>query len=633
MKSTNKEMTIESNHFEKYIVIYNQSNQTELIENMHDPGDGVSNHTRDIVLLGILAIFIILINGLITISFMLNKNLRKRPANLMICSQACTDLFTGTVFVPCYLIKTQSAHILTLFLSCYMLYLSLFNLLVISIDRYLALSRPFIHRKLIDVSRTRRLIIIVWVAPLGVILIPLFWWFSSMEVKLKAQNIYVCTIWIIMLILVVSMTILYVFATRRAKRTIRNRRASCGNRAKAKAAMLARKELRVVHLFGLLLFFFVAAYLPILYINFVEIIGFDKYAPLALHVIGLYLLIFNSIVNPILCIMLKKDYLQAIKKLFLFKQKSEDLWSLSSQYGSQYGSRTTIQGSKRSMGNGSHRKKSQPDYNYSAKTASNERKLLQSSSPEEKTFLNSSSPGGRNSLPINSPEIKKFLNSNCSPEKKSCLKSSSPDERTFLSSSSPEGRISTQSNSSVERKSLQSKSPEKRTFLHSPSNEENSDIKSLARRSTLRRKFPEKKPFLQQTSLPEDSSTRSPRDRNSFLLSSSPEGRISLESHFTFDKKYSFNSSPTENTYFQTSSPERRTLLQRLSSTEPPTFLHGNSPAERKFIQDSNNNHNNSHEKNRRTGVHSPIERGALQRNSPSENVKVEMLQLIENVV
>ena len=45
------------------------------------------------------------------------------------------------------------------------------------------------------------------------------------------------------------------------------------------AAMLAQKELRVVHLFGLLLFFFLMAYLPILYINFCIIIGAYAWVP------------------------------------------------------------------------------------------------------------------------------------------------------------------------------------------------------------------------------------------------------------------------------------------------------------------------------------------------------------------
>ena len=72
-----------------------------------------------------------------------------------------------------------------------------------------------------------------------------------------------------------------------------------------------------MHLFGWLLFFFIAAYLPILYINFCWIIGTPEFAPSVVEVISLYLLIINSIINPVICIMMKKDYLITIKKLFM----------------------------------------------------------------------------------------------------------------------------------------------------------------------------------------------------------------------------------------------------------------------------------------------------------------------------
>ena len=136
------------------------------------------------------------------------------------------------------------------------------------------------------------------------------------------MKIYVSTIWLLMLILVGSMSVLYVYASKGAKRTIQrqSRRASFqNNRFKARAQVLARKELRVVNLFGLLLFFFVAAYLPILYINFCDIISRPLWVPAVLLPISLYLLIVNSVLNPILCIMLKKDYLYAIKKIFMLR--------------------------------------------------------------------------------------------------------------------------------------------------------------------------------------------------------------------------------------------------------------------------------------------------------------------------
>ena len=277
--------------------------------------------TRDWVVLIPLGVMITGINGLIVLAFLMRQNLRRRPANIMICSQACTDLFSAFVYIPVYLVQNEATSILRLFLNCYMLYLSLFNLSMISMDRYLAMNKPFIHRRIINVKRTIKMIIGVWVCPLGLTMVPLFWWFEAEAVRDKATRIYVFVIWFLLLLMVTPMSVMYILATRGAKCNIKSRRASLRGRLKEHATLLAHKEVRAVHLFGLLLFFFVAAYLPILYINFCWFIGAPEYAPPIVEVISLYLLIMNSIINPIICIMLKKDYLLTIKRILSCKYR------------------------------------------------------------------------------------------------------------------------------------------------------------------------------------------------------------------------------------------------------------------------------------------------------------------------
>ena len=302
----------------------NVSNGSHKTSSLHD-----HSSTRDLVVLAILGVTITVINGLILISFVMRRKLRRRPANIMICSQACTDLFTALVYIPVYLTQEEST---IMFLNCYMLYLSLFSLAIISIDRYLATNRPFIHRRFINVSRTIKLVALVWICPLALTLIPFTWVYEKdTAVLLRSWKIYISTIWLLMLVLVVSMSVLYIHVSRSAKRTIQRRRTSSqNNRFKARAQLLARKELRVIHLFGLLLSFFVGAYFPILYINFCLIIEKPEYIPPEIIPMSLYLLIFNSVLNPIICIMLKKDYLFAIKQIFLLGYGFRNQFSISS---------------------------------------------------------------------------------------------------------------------------------------------------------------------------------------------------------------------------------------------------------------------------------------------------------------
>ncbi|XP_066922057.1 adenosine receptor A3-like [Clytia hemisphaerica] len=287
--------------------------------------------TRDASILIVIGLFITSVNALIILAFSTAKRLRRRSANIMIFSQACSDLFTGIVFVPAHLIETyQHTNHARGFLVCYMLFLSLFNLLALSTDRYMALSRPFLHHRILSVSRTVKLISFIWIIPLILTLIPLAWWFDLTKAA-HAQKIYLSITWLFMLALVIAMTVLYSFVTYKARRTIkRKRHSTMGHNAESKMATLARKELRVIHLFGLLLFFFTATYLPILYMNFCDLIGYPEFIPQAVEIAGFYFLFLNSIVNPILCIYLKRDYFQVIVSILQCKAIEQRTWSFKS---------------------------------------------------------------------------------------------------------------------------------------------------------------------------------------------------------------------------------------------------------------------------------------------------------------
>ncbi|XP_057307816.1 trace amine-associated receptor 8b-like isoform X1 [Hydractinia symbiolongicarpus] len=288
-------------------------------------------YEKHVIILIFISILIVVVNGLLIVAFSIEKKLRRRPANVLICSQAVTDLLTGIVFIPVFLVESYHGKMTgILFMTCYILFLSLFNLLALSTDRYLALSKPLLHHRMIDVRRTVKVIIFIWVIPLALTSIPLTWWFKPAEFKQYASKIYLSITWLFMLVLVVVMTILYLFVTRKAKRTIRYKRESIAQRSREKMASLAHKELRVVHLFGLLLFFFVAAYLPILYMNFCDLLGKPEYIPRELEIIGFYFLFFNSVVNPLLCICLKKDYFEVVAQIARIKRKSHLRSSLNS---------------------------------------------------------------------------------------------------------------------------------------------------------------------------------------------------------------------------------------------------------------------------------------------------------------
>eukprot|EP00794_Sanderia_malayensis_P006795 gene6795-7561_t len=112
------------------------------------------------------------------------------------------------------------------------------------------------------------------------------------------------------------MIAMYILIYRTAAKTIRKRirRMSKLTKNSKNKITTTRTELRVAHMFGLLLFFFILAYLPILWLNLMDLINQGHLISPVMEKISLYSLIVNSIVNPILCLLLKKDYQLIIKR-------------------------------------------------------------------------------------------------------------------------------------------------------------------------------------------------------------------------------------------------------------------------------------------------------------------------------
>ena len=264
-----------------------------------------------------LGVLVVLENSLVCLAFAFNRKLRKRQANILVCSQAGADLINGLIFIP----VTVAENALGIqmhrgYVIMYVLFVSLFNLFCLALDRYLALIKPLMHHLLMDVSRTKKILIIIWLVPLAVTLIPLFWESASRATAITASRIYIAIFWSLMLILCVVMVLMYIQIYRTAAKTIRLRqqRMTMNCKDKENRVTTTRKELRVAHLFGLLLFFFILAYLPILYMNFMDLVHLEDLIPPILEDLSLYSLIANSIVNPILCLLLKKDYQLIIKR-------------------------------------------------------------------------------------------------------------------------------------------------------------------------------------------------------------------------------------------------------------------------------------------------------------------------------
>ena len=282
-----------------------------------------SRNIRALVPLIIIGVIVVIENAMVCLAFATTPKLRKRQSNILVFSQAVIDLLVGCVFIPWieteYYTK-QELH--SEYMIFYILIVSLGNLLCLAGDRYLALIKPLKHHLLMNVSRTKRILIALWLTPLFVTMIPSSWQKASKETKKLASTIFrgtTCTVILLMCALMISMYIRVYFTAARSIR-LRQKRMSQHSQAENRI-QTTKKELRVAHLFGLLLLFFILAYTPLLYGNVISLLKDNgviqdsiKYAPNFLGDIIINSLAINSVVNPILCLLLKKDYQLIVKR-------------------------------------------------------------------------------------------------------------------------------------------------------------------------------------------------------------------------------------------------------------------------------------------------------------------------------
>lgn len=237
---------------------------------------------------------------------------------------------------------------------CYMIFLSLFNLLALCMDRYLALYQPFLHHRLTCINRVLKQILAIWLVPCLITVLPLFWKYTG-PARMVADHAFLIIIWVMMCLLVITMTVAYFLVTMKAKQLIRNKKLSImqpsttsasvlsnnniidnnndnnttatthnNNRRKEpsqrdtrfETEVLTRKELRVVHLFGLLLLLFVTTYLPLIYMNFCDAIGRPSLIPKDMEEVSLVTLMLGSLLNPIISMCLKRDFQQQLRCFF-----------------------------------------------------------------------------------------------------------------------------------------------------------------------------------------------------------------------------------------------------------------------------------------------------------------------------
>lgn len=271
-------------------------------------------------------------NLLVCIAVGRNKKLRT-VTNYFLVSLAAADFFVGTLAIPCAIMTDLGLPHNNLYLCITIVYMlitltqsSVFSLLAIAIERYVAILLPFHYQRLLKPRNARLVIMLTWVLAFLLSSVPLLdfqnqsrqinYCFFACVVDIAFMvyfNFFGCAL---IPLLVMFFIYAHIFITvRRQVRRIATLHSALEAQAKQNSAM--RRDAKKATLIFLLIFFFVLCWMPIHIMNCLQQFCPHCTVPLPLILTAVILSHANSAINPLLYAYRMKSFRQAFKAIFL----------------------------------------------------------------------------------------------------------------------------------------------------------------------------------------------------------------------------------------------------------------------------------------------------------------------------
>lgn len=248
-----------------------------------------------------------------------NKKLRTMT-NYLVLSLSISDLMVAVVFVPVYIIDHYVKTVIAGYFVAFVLLTTVFNLCGVTYERYIALTRPFRYRAIINNQNVTVIISISWILPLILSLLPLAW---NTDATSTIHKAYLATILATCIFIpCTTMVCVYMGLLRVVHRfVIRNKKRTCkGNNTGYRAG----NEEKAAGVFAIVLAMFLVCWLPLIYINICLITDQRHLLSHELILISFYTLVLNSILDPVIFALYKKDFREMLKKRLRLKCPGKD---------------------------------------------------------------------------------------------------------------------------------------------------------------------------------------------------------------------------------------------------------------------------------------------------------------------
>ena len=271
---------------------------------------GTEQNIYVVVSLSILSVFIVVSNFCVCLLVYLKKALRTNTNWLMV-SLAVSDILTGGILLPVYLIEPNS--VVTGYLVCLILLWGVANLCAVTYDRYIAIIKPLEYPYRAP-KILKRALVLSWLLPAIYSLLPLFW---DTNPDLKIHKAYMVCLELF------GVVVPYIFITFAYVRIFKQVRQSLAMRKDLKSLRVHRNErkqissdAKVAKVFSIVASAFLLCWLPIIYITTAKIINRIEVIPGALPVVSLFTVATGSLVNPFMYAFLKPDFKMSIRNCF-----------------------------------------------------------------------------------------------------------------------------------------------------------------------------------------------------------------------------------------------------------------------------------------------------------------------------
>ncbi|XP_038143449.1 adenosine receptor A2b-like [Cyprinodon tularosa] len=272
-------------------------------------------------------------NLLVCAAVGLNSKLRT-VTNYFLVSLAVADICVGMIAIPCAILTGAGLPRYNLYLCLLMLSVlimftqsSIFSLLAVAVERYVAIFMPFRYRVLMTPRNAVLVILATWFLAFLIGLVPLMGWhktppdsgycFFVLVVDMTYMvyfNFFACVL-VPLIIMFLIYAQIFVTVKQQVRRIGPDQRSRADGQSRAAASM--RREMKMATSLFLVLFLFTVCWIPLHIINCFLLLCPRCPVPLELLLAAIILSHANSAVNPFLYAYTMTAFRDTFKAIFL----------------------------------------------------------------------------------------------------------------------------------------------------------------------------------------------------------------------------------------------------------------------------------------------------------------------------